>query len=149
MALFHCQGCWLLFSGFFWLFFGFPHFPWVWPLTRIANYIRTNFLSDHIVAIYPPLVSLLLYLSSAVVRTLSMVTDLAATPHTSIPSSCCWRPTSQNSSRIIIRRCRADSAIIWEHLEGFVKVSKVVSCRICSGGIIHQVIYVLFALRNE
>ena len=32
----------------------FPHCPWVWPLIRIAAYIRTTLLSDHIVAIYIP-----------------------------------------------------------------------------------------------
>ena len=38
----------------FGLFFGFTHCPWVWPPTRIAAYIRTTLLSDHIVVIYPP-----------------------------------------------------------------------------------------------
>ena len=30
------------------------HFPWVWLIIRIAAYVRTTFLSHHIVAIYPP-----------------------------------------------------------------------------------------------
>ena len=39
---------------YFWVFLGFPHFPWVWSLIRIAACIRTTFLSNNIVAIYPP-----------------------------------------------------------------------------------------------
>ena len=65
----------------FWVVFGFPHCPWVWPLTWIAAYIRTTFLSDHIVAIYPPLGGLLMDLSSTVAMTPSMATDVAVTPH--------------------------------------------------------------------
>ena len=139
MVFFHRQLCWLLFFG---LFFGFPHCPWVWPLTIIAAYIQTTLLSDHIVAIYSPLGSLLLDLSSTVTMMPLMATDLAVTPHlcplflllAAHPSKFVldhymtvtrWY---RHSSWIIIQRCRADSARIWEHLAGFGKVSKVVSC---------------------
>ena len=133
MVFFHRQSCWLL---FFELFFGFPRCPWVWPLTRISAYIGTTLLSDHIVAIYPPSEawSWTCPLQWRWHRQWQLILQLH---RTSIPSSCCWQPTRQNSSWIIIqrhsswiiiRRCRADSARRWEHLEGFGKVSKVVFC---------------------
>ena len=40
-------------SPLLFFFCGFPHCLWVWPLIRTAVYIRTTFLIDHIVAIYP------------------------------------------------------------------------------------------------
>ena len=138
MVFFQCQRCWLL---LFWLFFGFPHCSWVWPFTRFAAYLQTTFLSDNIVAIYP-IGSLLLDSYFAVAMTPSMATDLAVTPHlyplflllasylskfvldhyTTVTR---WL---RHSSWIIIQRCRADSAIRWENIAGFGKVSKVMSC---------------------
>ena len=44
LSLFFFLGC----------FPSFPNCPWVWPLVRIAAYIQTTFMSDRIVAIYPP-----------------------------------------------------------------------------------------------
>ena len=103
MVFFHCQRCWLL-------FFRFPHCPWVWPFTRIAAYIQTTLLSDHIVAIYPP--------SEACFWTRPLQWwwrrwwRLILQWHcTSILSSCFCQTTRQNSSWIIIRRWLADSAI--------------------------------------
>ena len=98
----------------FWLFFWFPHCPWVWPLTRIAAYIQTNFLSDHIVAIYPP--------SEACFWTRPLQWRwhcrwrlILQWHHTSIPSSCCWQPTCKFFSWTIIQWCLADIARRWEH----------------------------------
>ena len=109
MALFHCQRCWF----FFCFVFGYPHFPWVWLLIQIAAYIWTNLLSDNIVAIYPS--------SEACFWTCPLQWQqcrrwrpILQRYHTSIPSSCRWRPTRQNPSRIIIWRC--DSARRWENL---------------------------------
>ena len=111
MASFHRQFCWLLFLG---VWGGFPHCPWVWPLIRIAAYIRTTFLSDHIVAIYPP--------SEACFWTRPLQwwrhcrwQPILQRHCTSIPSSCRWWSICKNSSRIIIWRFRADSVIRWEH----------------------------------
>ena len=124
MVFFHRQRCWLL---FFELFFGFSRCPRVWPLTRIAAYIRTTLLSNHIFAIYPPSEACLCTcpLQWRWYRWWRLILQLH---HTYIPYSCFWQPTRQNSSWIIIRRCRADSARRFEHLAGFGKVSKVVSC---------------------
>ena len=107
MVFFHRQRCWLL---FFELFFGFPHCPWVWPLTRIAAYIRTTLMSDHIVAIYPPLEACLWTcpLQWRWHRWWRLILQFHCT---SIPSSCCCQPTRQNSSWIIIQRWLADCAI--------------------------------------
>ena len=94
----------------FWVIFGFPHCPWVWPLTRIAAYIRTTLLSDHIVTIYPP--------SEACLWTRPLQWRwhrrwrlILQWHRTYIPSSCYWQPTRQNLSWIIIQRWLADSAI--------------------------------------
>ena len=105
-GVFHHQSCWLLFFG---LFFGFPHCPWVWPLTQIAAYIRTIFLSDHIVAIYPPSEACLWTrpLQWRWHRRWRLILQLH---RTSIPSSCCWQPTRQKFSWII-QRWLADSTI--------------------------------------
>ena len=56
-----------------------------------------------------------------------MSTDIAGTPHL---HSLFLLPAAhpQNLSRIIIRRCRADSARRWELLVGCGKVSKAVHC---------------------
>ena len=144
MALFRRQCCWF----FFWVLGGFPHCPWVWPLTQIAAYIRTTLLSDRIVAICPP--------SEACLCTRHLQWwrrhrwQLILQQHrTSIPSSYLWLLTRQNLSRIIIWRCRFDSSRRWEHLAGFGKVSKVVSCCIFAGSIIHQGIYAMFTLRTK
>ena len=107
MVFSHRQRYWLLIFG---LFFGFPNFPWVWPLTRIAAYIQTTLLSDHIVAIYPP--------SEACLWTRPLQWRwhrrwrlILQWHRTSIPSSCCFQPTRQYSSWIIIHRWLADIAI--------------------------------------
>ena len=107
MVFFHCQRCWLLFFG---LFFGFRHCPWVWPLTRIAAYIRTTLLSDHIVAIYPPSETYL-WTCPLQWRWHRRWQLILQWHRTSIPCSCCWHPTRQNLSSIIIQRWLADSAI--------------------------------------
>ena len=107
MVFFHRQRCWLLFFG---LFFGFPHFPWVWPLTRIAAYIQTTLLIDHIVAIYPPSEACL-WTRPLQWRCHNRWRLILQWHRTSIPSSCCWQPTRQNLSWIIIQRWLADSAI--------------------------------------
>ena len=107
MVFLHRQRCWLLFLG---LFFGFPHFPWVWPFTWIAAYTRTTLLSDHIVAIYPPLEAC--FWTRPLQWLWCRRWQLILQWHrTYISCSCCWQPTRQNSSWIIIRRWLADSAI--------------------------------------
>ena len=116
----------------FWVIFGFPHCPWVWPLTRIAAYIPTILLRNQIFAIYPPSEACL-WTRPLQWRKRCWWRLILQWHRTSIPSCYCWRPTRQSSSRIIIRRCRVDSDRRWEHLAGFGKVSKVVSCCIILG----------------
>ena len=105
--------------------------------------LHTNYFTDQSYCRHiPPLGSLLMYSSSAVAMTPSMSTDLAVTPHlyplflmlVAQPSKIFLDHYTtvtrwlRHSSWVIIRRCRADSARRWEHLAGFGKVSKVVSC---------------------
>ena len=106
-GVFHRQRCPLLFFG---LFFGFPHWAWVWPLTQIAAYIQTTLLSDHIVAIYPPLEACFwtCLLQWQWCRQWRLILKWH---RTYIPSSCCWQPTRQNLSWIIIQRWLSDSAV--------------------------------------
>ena len=77
MASLHCHRRLLFFLG---RFSSFPHFPWVWLLFRIADYIQITLLSDHIVAIYL-LRSLLLEFSSPVATIPLMVNDIVSAPH--------------------------------------------------------------------
>ena len=109
MAPFHRHCRWLFF-GFFW----FPHCPWVWPLIRISDYTRTTFLSDRIVAIYPPSEACF-WTRPLQWRRCRQCWPMLQRHHTSIPSSCRWRPTCQKLSRIIIRRRHSDSVRRWEH----------------------------------
>ena len=107
MVFFHCQLCWLLFFELFW---GFPRCPWVWPLTRIAAYIRTTLLIVNIVAKYPPSEACLCTrpLQWLWYRRCQLILQLH---RTSIPSSCFCQPNRQNLSWIIIQRWLADCAI--------------------------------------
>ena len=93
--------------------FLFPHFPWVWPLIPIAAYIRTTLLIEYIVAIYPPLEAWF-WTRPLQCQWLHWWQLILQRHRTYTPSSCRWRPTRQNLSRIIIWRRRADSARRWE-----------------------------------
>ena len=77
MAWFHCHHLWLFFLG---CFSYFSHFPWVWPLVRIAAYIQITLLRNHIVVIYP-LRSLCLNLSSVLSTKPPMVIYLELLTH--------------------------------------------------------------------
>ena len=80
-------------------FLGSSHCPWVWPLIWMADYIQTTLLSDHIVAIWPPLESWFC------TRSLQWWQHrwwrrILQRHRTSTPSYCRWRPTRQKLARI-------------------------------------------------
>ena len=126
----------------FWIIFWVSSLPM--SVTTHSNCcLHTNYFAERSYCRHiPPLGSLIMDLSSAMAMTPSMATDLAVTPHlyplflllAAYPSKFVLDHYTmltrwlRHSSWIIIRRCRADSARIWEHLAGFGKVSKVVSC---------------------
>ena len=90
MTSFHFHLCWLLFS-----FSGFPHCPWVWTLIKIAAYIRTTLLINHVVAIY----TLFEYWFCTLPkqwRRRHQWQPILQLHCTSFTSSCHWRPTCQN-----------------------------------------------------
>ena len=86
----------------------------MWPLIQIAAYIWTTLLSDHIVAIYPPLEACF-WTCPLQWRWRCWWWQILQWHRNSISYSYRWRPNHQNSSRIIIRRRRADIARRWEH----------------------------------
>ena len=83
----------------FWLFFWFPHFPWVWPIIRIDAYIQTTFLSNHIVAIYPP-VEACFWNRSLQWQQCRRWRPILQRHRTYIPSYCRFQPTRQKLVRI-------------------------------------------------
>ena len=107
MIFFHRQRCWLLCLGYF---LGFLISHECDPLTLIAAYIQNTLLSDHIFAIYLPSEAWLWTrpLQWRWHRQWRLILQLH---RTSIPSSCCWQPTRQNSSWIIIQQWLSDSSI--------------------------------------
>ena len=99
--------------------FQFPHYPWVWPLIRIAAYIRTTFWGIILSPYTPPWMPAY-GLGLFQWRRRRQWRPTLQWHHTSIPSYCCWLPTRQKSFRIIIWQDRADSARRWEHLRDII-----------------------------